>query len=150
MLRKGQLILFLVLTIVLLVTGCGGTEDNAGKTDKIRFAVGPFLPSATDTKTAYRPFIEYVSEQLGVDYELKVTNDWAGISVALSTGQVDVAWMGPWGYVLAHHESGAEAIATVKYDGEPTYRAIIVANPDLTIENFPEDAEGLSISFADA
>ena len=51
--------------------------------------------------------------------------------------------------MLAHNEGGAEAIATVKYDGKPFYNAIIVARPDLKIEMWPDDAKGLSISFAD-
>ena len=59
--------------------------------------------------------------------------------------------MGPWGYVLAKDRSGAEALATVEYNGKPTYNAIIrLRNRSLKIERFPEDARGLSISFADA
>jgi phosphonate transport system substrate-binding protein len=57
--------------------------------------------------------------------------------------------MGPWGYVLANNEGGATAIATVKYDGKPTYHSIVVARPELTITKFPSDAKGMSISFAD-
>ena len=53
------------------------------------------------------------------------------------------------GYILANNEGGAEAIATVKYDGKPSYHAIIVGKPDLNIQKWPDDAKGLSISFAD-
>lgn len=116
----------------------------------IRFAVGPFQPTAGDTKRAYKPFFAYLGEALGRPYELMVTTDWAGIAVALANGQVDCAWMGPWGYVLAKDRSGAEALATVQYNNKPTYNAIIIARPDLKIEHFPEDARGMSISFADA
>ncbi|MDX2265840.1 MAG: phosphate/phosphite/phosphonate ABC transporter substrate-binding protein [Hyphomicrobiales bacterium] len=117
--------------------------------EKLRFAVGPFQPTPGDTRKAYEPFFKHLAEKLGREYELVVTNDWAGISIALATGQADVAWMGPWGYVLAHAEGGAEAIATVKYDGKPTYHSIIVARPDAKIEKWPDDAKGLRISFAD-
>ena len=27
--------------------------------------------------------------------------------------------MGPWGYVLANHEAGAQAVATILYEGKP-------------------------------
>ena len=47
-------------------------------------------------------------------------------------------------------ELAAEALATVQYGGKPTYQAIILAQPGLRIEKFPEDARGMSISFADA
>jgi phosphonate transport system substrate-binding protein len=116
---------------------------------RLRFAVGPFQPSPTDTRKAFEPFFRHLAEGLGRPYDLVVTNDWAGISIALANGQADVAWMGPWGYVLAHHEGGARAIATVRYDGRPSYHAIILARPGLTIDTWPEGAKGLSISFAD-
>lgn len=118
--------------------------------EKLRFAVGPFQPTASDTKKAYEPFFKYLAEKLGRDYELAVTTDWAGIAVALANKQADIAWMGPWGYVLANTEGGAQAIATVKYNGKPSYHAIIVARPGTKIDKWPDDAKGLRISFADA
>lgn len=116
----------------------------------LRCAVGPFQPTAGDTRRAYEPFFAHLASALGRSHELTVTTDWAGIAVALSTGQVDVAWMGPWGFVLAQDRAHAEALAVVKYQERPTYQAIILAKPDLRIGRFPEDARGLSISFADA
>ncbi|MEQ1615158.1 MAG: phosphate/phosphite/phosphonate ABC transporter substrate-binding protein [Hyphomicrobiaceae bacterium] len=122
----------------------------ANAQEKLRFAVGPFQPTASDTRKAYEPFFKHIAGKLGRDYELVVTTDWAGIAVALANGQADVAWMGPWGYVLANNEGGASAIATVKYNGLPSYHAIIVAKPDTKIVNWPEDAKGLKLSLADA
>ena len=116
----------------------------------LRCAVGPFQPTAGDTRRAYEPFFAHLAARLGRPLELTVTTDWAGIAVALSTGQVDVAWMGPWGFVLAKDRANAEALAVVQYQGRPTYQAIIIARPALPIDRFPEDARGLSISFADA
>jgi phosphonate transport system substrate-binding protein len=52
--------------------------------------------------------------------------------------------------VLAKARAGAEALATVLYQGKPTYHAIIIARPDIAIARFPDDARGMSISFADA
>lgn len=123
--------------------------SSAFAAEKIRFAVGPFQATPGDTRKAYEPFFKNLAEKLGVDYELVVTTDWAGIATALANEQADVAWMGPWGYVLANKEGGAQAIATVKYDGKPFYHAIIVGRPDLDIKSWPAGAKGLSISFAD-
>jgi phosphonate transport system substrate-binding protein len=124
----------------------GARADTA----PIRFAVGPFQPTAGDTRRAYEPFFAYLAEALGRPFELTVTTDWAGIAVALANDQVDCAWMGPWGFVLAKARAGAKALAVVDYQGKPTYQAIIIARPELHIEHFPEDARGMSISFADA
>jgi len=119
------------------------------QTPKLRFGVGPFLPNAEDTRKAYTPLFAHLAKQLGADFELAVTTDWAGMAVAMGSGHLDVAWMGPWGYVIANNATGCEAVATVKYDDKPTYHAIIVAKPDLAVSKFPDDTKGKSISFAD-
>ena len=142
-----------ILSIVLSLGVVAGVTMLPAKQiaamEKIRFAVGPYQPTTQDTRNAFEPFFRYIAEKLNRDYELIVTNDWAGISVALANQHIDVAWMGPWGYVLAHHSGGAQAIATVKYDGKPFYHSIMLARPDLKLEKWPEDARGLRLSLAD-
>lgn len=138
-----------VLGWMIAALAIAAAPHAAHAAEKVRFAVGPFQPTAGDTRKAYEPFFAHLAKALGVDYDLVVTTDWAGIATALANGQADVAWMGPWGYMLANQEGGAEAIATVKYDGKPTYHAIIVGRPALQISKWPDDAKGLSISFAD-
>ena len=135
-----------LLATPLLLPGLAAAQSRP----PIRFAVGPFQPTAGDTRPAFEPFFAHLAEALNRPYELTVTTDWAGIAVALGSGQVDAAWIGPWGYVLARDRARAEALATVLYNGLPTYHAIILARAGLAIARFPEDARGLSISFADA
>src|SRR2546427_459193 len=110
-----------VFLIASLVTPTVG-QDKSGT---LRFGVGPLQPTPTETKKAYEPFFAYLAKQLNRDFDLVATTDWAGISVALANRQVDLAWMGPWGYILAHDDSDVRAIATAKYDGEPIYHAMI-------------------------
>ena len=116
---------------------------------KLRIGVGPLLPTADDTKKAYTPVFAHLAKQLGADFELVATTDWAGMAVAMGSGNLDVAWMGPWGYILANASTGCQAVATVKYDEKPVYYAIIIARPDLPAAKFPDDTRGKSISFAD-
>ena len=127
--------------------GLAGTTRAADA--PIRFGVGPFQPTPGDTKRVFTPFFAHIAAAVGRPFELIATTDFAGIEIALINGQVDCAWMGPWGYVLARAKSGCEALATVLYKGKPTYQAIILARPELKIAHFPEDAKGMSISFAD-
>jgi phosphonate transport system substrate-binding protein len=125
-----------------------GTPALAQKA-KLRFAVGPLLPNPEDTKKAFGPVFAYLAKELGADFELSSTTDWAGIAVAMGSGQADAAWMGPWGYIIANNASGCQAVATVKYDDKPIYHAIIIARPELEVGKFPESTKDKSISFAD-
>ena len=71
---------------------------------KLRFGVGPFLPSAEDTKKSFTPVFAHLAKQLGAaDFDLQVSTDWAGLAVAMGSGQLDCAWMGPWGYIIANN-----------------------------------------------
>lgn len=122
---------------------------TARAAEPIRIAIGPYLPTSTDARKAYEPFAKYLGEKLGRPYELTTVTEWSAVIVALTTKRVDVAWMGPWSYVLAHKEGGAEPIATVKYDGLPTYEALIVARKGLSFKDFPRDAKGLRLGLSD-
>lgn len=138
-----------VAVVLAMVFSLSGFASTSVAEEKLRFAVGPFQPTPSDTRKAYEPFFKYLADSLGREYEMVVTADWAGISIALANKQADIAWMGPWGYVLANQEGKAQAIATVKYDGKPTYHAIILGRPDLKIAKWPDDAKGMSLSLAD-
>lgn len=142
----------------MALAACGGTgsttpsaQGGTGTTvpPMLRFGVGPLLPTTNDTKAAYEPFFAWLADQVGTKYELTAVDSWGGISVALGSNQLDLAWMGPFGYVLANARSGAEAIATAKYDEKPIYHAIVVSKPSLNIETWPDDAKGKSISFTE-
>jgi phosphonate transport system substrate-binding protein len=135
-----------VLTLACALVFARGTAQAA---DTLHFAVGPLQPTPGETKKAFDPFFKRLAEQLAVTYTLEATTDWAGIAVALTSGQIDVAWMGPWGYVIAHNQGAGDAVATAKYDGKPVYHAIVIARPDLQINKWPDDGKGLRISFAD-
>lgn len=115
----------------------------------LRVGLGPQQPTAADTKRVWEPIYQAVADKIGAKLELKVANDWAGISTALANEQIDVAQMGPWGYVLAHKNGGAQIINTMLVNGKPFYKAIIVGRADLELQNFPADAEGLSMQMLD-
>lgn len=141
-----------VVALVLVTAVAGslmvGSLLAQGTAGKLRFGVGPLQPTPTETKKAYEPFFAYLARALNRDFDLVATTDWAGISVALANGQVDLAWMGPWGYVLAHDDSGVVAIATAQYDGKPIYHAIAICKPGL-VKSWPDGARGKRVSFAD-
>ncbi len=127
----------------------GSSPASAQSRKTLRFGVGPLLPTAGDTKKAFGPLFAHLALALGADFELSVTTDWAGLAVAMASGNLDLAWMGPWGYVIANNATGCQAIATVKYDDKPVYYAIVIGRPELKITKFPQDSQGMSISFAD-
>ncbi|WP_409528221.1 phosphate/phosphite/phosphonate ABC transporter substrate-binding protein [Rhizobium sp.] len=117
--------------------------------EPIRFAVGPFLPTTDDTRKEWEPMFDGFARTLGRPYKLAVTSDWAGISIALASGQADYGFVGPFGYILAKKRAKMLPLAVSMVNGSPTYKGVVVARKGLDIKRFPEDAKGLRISFAD-
>jgi phosphonate transport system substrate-binding protein len=147
--RPVRLALLAVSGVALLLASVAADRPARAQAQKIRFGVGPLQPTPSETKKAFEPFFAHLAKQLNREYDLVATTDWAGISVALANEQVDLAWMGPWGYVLANNDSGVTAIATAKYDGKPIYYAIVVCKPGSGVKAWPQDAKGKRVSFAD-
>jgi len=137
------------VSVALVAIALTHASTALAQSGPLRFGIGPLQPTPADTKKAYEPFFAYLAKKLDRPYDLIATSDWAGIAVALANDQVDLAWMGPWGYILANNDSGATAVATVKYDGKPIYHAIVVCGPGRGIKKWPDDAKGKRVSFAD-
>ena len=115
----------------------------------LRVGLGPQQPTAADTQRVWEPIYKAIADKIGAKLELRVANDWAGISTALANEQLDVAQMGPWGYVLANRNGGARIINTMLVNGKPFYKAIIVGRADLKVVDFPKGAKGMSMQMLD-
>lgn len=79
---------------------------------------------------------------------LRTVDTWEGLAKSLSSGETDISLMGPWGYVLANHQAGAEVVSTILYDGRPEYFAIMVTSPNSGINRL-EDLKGKNFAFGD-
>ena len=114
----------------------------------LEFGVGLFQPDKEKNDATYKPLAEYLGKQLGREVRLRTVDTWEGLAKSLASGETDMALMGPWGYVLANHHAGAEAIATILYQGKPEYFAIMVTNPKSGINKI-DDMKGKTFAFGD-
>jgi phosphonate transport system substrate-binding protein len=115
----------------------------------LRIGLGPQQPTQADTKRVWEPIYTAICDKIGFEAKITVANDWAGIATAIGNDHLDLAQMGPWGYVLAKINAGARPISMMQIQGRPFYKAIIVARPDLKLAKFPEDAKGMSMQMLD-
>jgi phosphonate transport system substrate-binding protein len=119
----------------------------------LRLGVGMFQPDRESNDATYRPLADHLAERLGRPVALRTVDSWEGLAKSLASGETDIALMGPWGYVLAHHHAGARAVATIVYDGRPEYHAIIVTHPDSGLRSVHDllggAGRGRSFAFGD-
>ncbi len=134
--------LFAVLAMSLFAAVAGAAEPP------LKLGVGLFQPDREKNDATYRPLAEYLSAKLKRPVELRTVDSWEGLAKSLANGETDLALMGPWGYVLANHQAGAQVISTILYDGKPEYFAIMVTHPASGI-NSPADLKGRTFAFGD-
>jgi phosphonate transport system substrate-binding protein len=120
--------------------------DTSAQT--LRFGVGLFQPDKEKNDATYRPLADYLAKKLGREVKLYTVDTWEGLAKSLANGETDIALMGPWGYVLANHQAGAQAVSTILYDGKPEYFAIMITHPKSGIGKI-EDLKGKTFAFGD-
>ena len=114
----------------------------------LKFGVGLFQPDKEKNDATYRPLAEYLAKRLGRPVELRTVDTWEGLAKSLANGETDMGLLGPWGYVLANNEAGAQVVSTIEYDGKPEYFAIMVTSPDSGIKTVA-DLKGKTFAFGD-
>ena len=134
--------LFTVLAMLL------ATATYAQAQKPLEFGVGLFQPDKEKNDATYKPLADYLARQLGRPVKLRTVDSWEGLAKSLASGETDMALMGPWGYVLANHQAGAEAVATILYQGKPEYFAIMITGPNSGINKI-DDMKGKTFAFGD-
>lgn len=137
-----------LLTALLAAFSLALAAPVSAAPDVLQLGVGLFQPDREKNDATYRPLAEYLGKRLGKKVVLRTVDSWEGLAKSLASGETDLALMGPWGYVLANNESGAQAVATILYEGKPEYYAIIVTHPKSGIGRI-EDLKGRSFAFGD-
>ena len=136
----------LVLVVLLVLAGAG--LATAAELPPLKFGVGLFQPDREKNDATYRPLAQFLAARLGRKVELRTVDTWEGLAKSLANGETDIALLGPWGYVLANNEAGAQAVSTILYDGKPEYFGIIITHPDSGIRSMA-DLKGKTFAFGD-
>jgi len=94
--------------------------------------------------------LEGLEKQLGMPVEPFVATDYNGIIEALRAGKLDVAYLGPFSYVLAASVADVEAfaVAVTKKTGQSAYKSLILARKGSGINDLA-DLKGHTFAFVD-
>ena len=115
---------------------------------RIRVALLPDENASTLIQNA-QPLKNYLEQRLGRSVELIVTTDYSSMIEAMRFGRIEVAYFGPFSYVLAKTRAPAiEAFAVGVERGAPTYQSIIIAGASGPVRGL-EDVRGKAMGFGD-
>ncbi len=140
------------LTVLLLLSGCGGgdAESGAAEPDPLRVGLIP-NQSPESVEAQYEPFGDYLSEQLGREVELTVPTNYTAVVEAMVNDELDLAYFGGLTYVQARDRAEVTPLVTEvnPRTGDTTYRTVIIVPPDSEVEEV-EDIEGRTFAFGSA
>ncbi|WP_252312897.1 phosphate/phosphite/phosphonate ABC transporter substrate-binding protein [Sinobaca sp. H24] len=137
---------------VLVLGACGGGEesgDGEETQDTLEVAVIP-AQSSGEMESGVQSLEDTLNESLDQDVTVETYPNYNAVVEALNYGELDLAYLGPLTYVVAHEESGAEAILTQEIDGEPYYYSYIITHVDQpweSIDEMLEDSEEVDFAF---
>jgi phosphonate transport system substrate-binding protein len=115
---------------------------------KLRVALLPDENAATLIQNA-QPLKAHLEKTLGKDIEIVVTTDYSSMIEAMRFGRIEVAYFGPFSYVLAKSKAPMiEPFAVGVEKGSPTYNSILIATADGPVKSV-EDVRGKPFGFGD-
>lgn len=115
---------------------------------KLRVALLPDENAATLIQNA-QPLKAYLEKTLSKNIELIVTTDYSSMIEAMRFGRIEIAYFGPFSYVLAKSKATAiEPFAVGIEKGSPTYNSIIIAQAGGPVSSIA-DIKGKPFGFGD-
>ncbi|MGP1252841.1 MAG: phosphonate ABC transporter substrate-binding protein [Kiloniellales bacterium] len=95
--------------------------------------------SSQALQASFGPFLEDMSEALGVEVKPFFASDYAGVIEAMRFDKVDVAWFGNKSAMEAVDRAGGEVFAqTIKDDGTEGYYSLLLAHVDSPINSLED------------
>lgn len=101
--------------------------------------------------TRYEDFHAYVQEKLGVDLDLYLSSEYAGVIQAIASGQIEVMDMGASGYAAAWLETNGNVeplVVPQEEDGSIGYYSVMFVRADSDYHSI-EDLAGANFAWAD-
>ncbi|MGW9265525.1 phosphate/phosphite/phosphonate ABC transporter substrate-binding protein [Gordonia terrae] len=142
-------------TTALALAGCSGGDSEAvnanGFPDTLTLAAIP-AENSSDLKASYEPVIKVIEQETGSKVEFVQASDYAGVVEGMIADNVDLAFFGPFAYVVAGL-NGAKITplgAVVSEKGaEPGYQSYGIAKADNASVNGIKDFAGKTVCFVD-
>ncbi|MCV7287502.1 phosphate/phosphite/phosphonate ABC transporter substrate-binding protein [Mycolicibacterium wolinskyi] len=143
-------------SIALVMSGCSGSDSSEATTEQgfpetITLAAIP-AENSSDLKASYDPLIKLLEKETGSKVEFVQASDYAGVVEGMIADNVDLAFFGPFAYVVAGI-NGAKITpigAVIKDEGtQPGYQSYGLARSEEANINGLKDFAGKKVCFVD-
>ena len=137
------------LAAALMLTLIAAAPSPAVAADALSIGLIPAEDSQAMIESS-RQVLDQLRDQMGVPVKPFVATDYNGVIEALRAKKLDVAYLGPFSYVLASSMANVEAfaVAVTKKTGQSAYKSVIITRKDSGMTK-PADLKGRNFAFVD-
>ncbi|WHY85722.1 phosphate/phosphite/phosphonate ABC transporter substrate-binding protein [Neobacillus novalis] len=164
---KGKKLAAIGMSLTLaagILSGCGSSKDASAKNASYapETLTVQFVPSqnADTLEAKAKPLEKLLSDKLGIPVKVSVSTDYNTIIEAMASKKVDIGFLPPTAYVLAHEKGAANVLLQAQrfgvdnQTGQPTqdlvdfYKSMFIVKKDANINDI-KDLKGKKIAFQD-
>lgn len=136
------------LALSALATAMPWAQAQGRDPARLRVALLPDENASSLIQNA-QPLKLYLEQTLKKEIELVVTTDYSSMIEAMRFGRIEVAYFGPFSYVLAKSKApGIEPFAVGVERGSPTYQSVLIATAGGPVKTL-DDIRGKAFGFGD-
>lgn len=143
--RYACAVLALIVAVSVVLGGCGKAKGPAQTSSKGESTLGTaenpikmaMVPSL-DTKkliASGEELAKLLNKETGLHFEVSVPVSYAAVVAAMGAGSVDVGWLSPLPYVIAHDQYGVDVVLRTVRDKSDKYWSFIIARTDSGIKD---------------
>lgn len=149
---KGLVLFVVGAVLVAGLSGCNLRESKPVESEVMLpiLRVGA-IPAESKAKTMdqFAKFMDYLGRKTGCKIELYVADNYEGIIDKMKQGDLDIAWFGPFSYIIAADTAGARAFAIDDNIKDGTiYHSAFIVHPASKINSI-EEIKGHTLAFVD-
>ncbi|WP_030524711.1 phosphate/phosphite/phosphonate ABC transporter substrate-binding protein [Nocardia rhamnosiphila] len=154
--RRRHAVVAALAGLALALSACSGSGDSGavneqGFPEKLTLAAIP-AENSTDLKASYDPLIALLEKETGSEVDFVQASDYAGVVEGMIAGNVDLAFFGPFAYVVAG-VNGAQltplGAGVQEKGGKPGYQSYGLAKADNAAVSTLADFRGRKVCFVD-
>jgi len=143
---KTLIVLTALVMVVISFISLGFAESTVKNELKISFIP---VESTEEIAKRYQKIVDYLSKELNMKVTPYVANDYSAVIEAMRAKHVDIAWFGPFSYILAAKEADAEAFVNpINESGQDVYYCYFITHKDSGIKSI-QDLKGKTFTFGD-
>jgi phosphonate transport system substrate-binding protein len=142
--------LFMCLILIFTLSSISfSAGEKYGGLKVLRIGLQP-AENAPEVIKETKTFVDTIEKGLGIKVEAYVATDYVGNVEAMRAKKLEVAFIGPFTYILASEIANAEAFcAIVRADiGKPYYKGVFISHVETGIKKIG-DFKGKTFSFVD-